>query len=54
MARAKLKNQKKPLNSSEKLLLQESIGDTIPTPENLPAVRKPSLVQSKLATGTLT
>ncbi|KAK6179350.1 cAMP-regulated phosphoprotein 19 [Patella vulgata] len=42
MAKAKLNNPKKPLNQSEKLLIQESIGEAIPTPENLPA-RKPSL-----------
>ncbi|ESP00666.1 hypothetical protein LOTGIDRAFT_149783 [Lottia gigantea] len=42
MAKAKLNNPKKPLNQSEKFLIEESVGEAIPTPENLPA-RKASL-----------
>ncbi|KAL5005232.1 hypothetical protein ScPMuIL_018688 [Solemya velum] len=49
MAKAKMKTVKKPV---EKTMLQESTGETIPTPENLPP-RKPSLIQSKLASGAL-
>lgn len=52
MAKAAINNPKKPLPPSEKLLLQESIGEGIPTPEDLPP-RKPSIVQSKLASGAL-
>lgn len=52
MAKAAINNPKKPLPPEEKMLLQESIGEGIPTPENLPA-RKPSIVQSKLASGAL-
>ena len=52
MAKAAINNPKKPLPPSEKMLLQESIGEGIPTPEDLPA-RKPSIVQSKLASGML-
>ncbi|KAK3593759.1 hypothetical protein CHS0354_014292 [Potamilus streckersoni] len=49
MAKAKLNNPKKPLAPSEKMMLQESIGDAIPTPEVLPP-RKASIITSKLAT----
>ncbi|KAK7484509.1 hypothetical protein BaRGS_00024265 [Batillaria attramentaria] len=49
MAKAAMK---KPLPPQEKMLLQESIGEGIPTPEDLPP-RKPSIVQSKLASGAL-
>lgn len=49
MAKAKMNTVKKPV---EKTMLQESTGETIPTPENLPP-RKPSLIQSKLASGAL-
>ncbi|XP_076443345.1 cAMP-regulated phosphoprotein 19-A-like [Babylonia areolata] len=52
MAKAAINNPKKPLPPEEKMLLQESIGEGIPTPETLPA-RKPSIVQSKLASGAL-
>lgn len=52
MAKAAINNPKKPLPPQEKMLLQESIGEGIPTPENLPP-RKPSIVQSKLASGAL-
>lgn len=50
MAQAKLNNPKIPLPASQKLLIKESIGDAIPTPDTLPS-RKPSLIQSKLAAG---
>ncbi|XP_025076803.1 cAMP-regulated phosphoprotein 19-like isoform X2 [Pomacea canaliculata] len=52
MAKAAMNNPKKPLPPQEKILLQESIGEGIPTPEDLPP-RKPSIVQSKLASGAL-
>ena len=52
MAKAAINNPKKPLPPQEKMLLQESIGEGIPTPEDIPA-RKPSIIQSKLASGTL-
>lgn len=52
MAKAKMNNTKTPLAPTEKMILQESIGDAIPTPESLPP-RKPSIIQSKLADGTL-
>lgn len=52
MAKAAMNNPKKPLPLQEKLLLQESIGEGIPTPEDLPP-RKPSIIQSKLASGAL-
>lgn len=52
MAKAAINNPKKPLPPQEKMLLQESIGEGIPTPEDLPP-RKPSIVQSKLASGAL-
>jgi hypothetical protein len=51
MAKAKMNNPKTPLAPTEKMILQESIGDAIPTPESLPP-RKPSIIQSKLADGT--
>lgn len=50
MAKAKMNNPKTPLAPTEKMILQESIGDAIPTPESLPP-RKPSIIQSKLAEG---
>ncbi|KAK3096656.1 hypothetical protein FSP39_002145 [Pinctada imbricata] len=52
MAKAKMNNPKKPLPAQEKLILQETLGDAIPTPESLPT-RKPSLIQSKLVDGSL-
>ena len=52
MAKAKMNNPKKPLPAQEKLILQETLGDAIPTPETL-ATRKPSLIQSKLVDGSL-
>ncbi|KAK7116394.1 cAMP-regulated phosphoprotein 19-like [Littorina saxatilis] len=52
MAKAAINNPKKPLPPQEKMLLQESIGEGIPTPEDLPP-RKPSIIQSKLASGAL-
>ncbi|XP_069137683.1 alpha-endosulfine-like [Argopecten irradians] len=53
MAQAKVNNPKIPLAPKEKkMILQESIGDAIPTPENLPP-RKASIATSKLASGQL-
>ncbi|XP_067666677.1 cAMP-regulated phosphoprotein 19-A-like [Haliotis asinina] len=52
MAKAKMNNPKRPLAPNEKLFLQESIGETIPTPETLPP-RKLSQATSKLASGAL-
>ncbi|KAL8597788.1 hypothetical protein ACOMHN_004903 [Nucella lapillus] len=52
MARAAINNPKRPLPAQEKMLLQESIGEGIPTPKDLPP-RKPSIIQSKLASGAL-
>lgn len=51
MAKAKITNPKKPLAPTEKMILQESIGETIPTPEDLPP-RKASLATSKLVNST--
>lgn len=53
MAKAKVNNPKTGLAPKEKkLILQESIGDAIPTPENLPP-RKSSLATSKLVSGAM-
>ena len=48
MAKAKMNNPKHPLAAKEKLLLQESIGGVIPTPEAVEQTRKPSITTSKL------
>ncbi|XP_041363203.1 cAMP-regulated phosphoprotein 19-like [Gigantopelta aegis] len=52
MAKAKMNNPKKPLAANEKMYLQESIGETIPTADNL-HLRKPSIVTSKLASDAI-
>ena len=48
MAKAKMNNPKRPLAAKDKLLLQESIGGVIPTPETVENTRKPSITTSKL------
>lgn len=52
MAKAKLSAKQKPPPPPEKIISDEAVGETIPTPENIQA-RKPSLVTSKLASGEL-
>lgn len=47
MAKARVLQQKKPLPATtEKEILHESTGETIPTPDNVPAVRKKSMLVS--------
>ena len=55
MAKAQLNNKSKLPTPPEKIIKTESVGQTIPTPDNIPAARcrKPSLVTSKLASGEL-
>ncbi|RUS83295.1 hypothetical protein EGW08_008917 [Elysia chlorotica] len=55
MAKAQLSNKSKLPVQPEKIIKSEAVGQTIPTPENIPAgrCRKPSLVTSKLASGEL-
>ena len=54
-AQAKLHNKCKPAaaNPPKEIIKAEAVGQTIPTPQNIPAARKPSLVTSKLASGEL-